>query len=1092
MESGGTPEPGGETKSCGGLPVPAERRRHIFLSYGHDETAPAAERIAPLPERIKRDLEARGHEVWFDSDRLIPGDSWMPDIEKGLNDAAEDLTRGRFVLLMTPHSLRPDGFCLNELAFALDLKLRVLPVLVTQCRPPICIYATQYLKMVDCVPCQEKQQQYQELFQKLAEALELSTGENPKFDNLESELMNNLLLLDYRGDIKFHLPHFRGRQWVFDDIDKWLQNRNAPRVFPITGLPGTGKSAIAAYLCTKRPDVIAFHICVYGNTLKSDARNCVRSLAYQLSTQLPLYRERLSKVNWENLKSANALTLFDELIVRELGNNTPPPGQNYVILIDALDEASNDGKNELVDFIASHFEHGPDWLRLVVTTRPEPQVLAALSKYEFFVLDKERSENVEDIRAYVKEELSQPPFISDPEALNNAIDIIVARSEGVFLYAYLVCADLQQGHLQLDQAASFPHGLRGVYEQFLKRLYPGGMGFENVRPKLSVIAAGYDWLPKEVVNEIFQLNDATAKAVFDPLRPLFPCVDGRYRPFHKSILDWLSDLDHAGDFYVDVAEGHRKLAEYCWSECKDRVAQNLRLLDGQYQTYAFRHGVRHLIQCNRFADAVDLLDYLFRNSKKFNPDEYAELGQLAKLVTIALGAENAKIPEPEKISASKLAQLIQGLYMSQPLKGGIRLLVKYHPKEWPEILEKFLGSDDYVLRHTIAEVLADDYLETGRPERLKNICDLLEDAELNHQELGAYALQEVYASEPDVIESKYLNRLANGQIYPFRSALGDLLLGLGLQDVGTGEFERLEIMNQVDSSSLFWNPIWNFNGMDVAWLKALNYFARAQALPLDVPQQVAAAHSSLVATEKARQELLQRSDLPKEIFNPLKSYYSLGVTPEKIPEQASIVGQIAGLERIFEVLLAHPLWHITETAASLLASVIDEDPFASHYINRLFEHDHWRVQYGAAEAAFLARFNNKNQLFRQAINLFYQHPEPLLRGDIAENLAAWILDTIPSRRVDLLREFEQPLSYWTGNEDEDAWILDSVYRLFHQLAREGLKAEQTFLVSSKISSLLSGDPVWYTLDRQSFLLRIEERRRNRLTRARSAVIGTAQ
>ena len=36
----------------------------IFFSYPHDTNA-------PLVERIKSDLEARGHEVWFDATASI-------------------------------------------------------------------------------------------------------------------------------------------------------------------------------------------------------------------------------------------------------------------------------------------------------------------------------------------------------------------------------------------------------------------------------------------------------------------------------------------------------------------------------------------------------------------------------------------------------------------------------------------------------------------------------------------------------------------------------------------------------------------------------------------------------------------------------------------------------------------------------------------------------------------------------------------------------------------------------------------------------------------------------------------------------------
>ena len=60
--------------------------------------------------RIKRDLEALGHEVWFDVERLKIGGDWERYIEDGLDFASAVPDTGRFMLLMTPHSVRrPNG-----------------------------------------------------------------------------------------------------------------------------------------------------------------------------------------------------------------------------------------------------------------------------------------------------------------------------------------------------------------------------------------------------------------------------------------------------------------------------------------------------------------------------------------------------------------------------------------------------------------------------------------------------------------------------------------------------------------------------------------------------------------------------------------------------------------------------------------------------------------------------------------------------------------------------------------------------------------------------------------------------------------------
>ncbi len=1056
--------------------LPEDRRRRIFLSYGHDDAG------APLATRLKQDLEKRGHEVWLDLDRLKTGVDWNTRIAEGVEWARGP--SGRFILLITPHSVgREEGYCLNELQLALDLKVLVFPVIVVWYQPPLSIYRIQRVDMHDCVPLPEREGRYKDQFQTLADALE--SQDPPKFDTLDSRLLDCLKPLEYGADIRVHFPGFTGRKWVFDEIDQWLAKPKTSRIFGITGLAGTGKSAIAAYLCATREGVAAFHICRYGDKDKADPRRCVASIAYQLSKQLPAYQQQLGALN--NLESlianGNAQALFDQLILQPLAQ-VPDPGRKVVIVIDALDEANAEDENDLASLIAGEFGKSPDWLGLIVTTRPVREVTDPLQEMDGIDLETSRPENVDDIREYASKQLQ--PLTDNAELRASAATAVADRSEGVFLYAHWVCEELKRGHLSVDEVEDFPQGLSGAYYQFFQRQFPKLKDYQSdVEPVLGLLTAAYDFLRKEIVAEIFKWTDRQITDFFDPLAALFPCVEGRYRPFHLSILEWLSDRARNKTYNVSVKDAHQRLANYCWNQCARYVRDNLRLAD--YRRYAFRHGVRHLVESGRYADAVELLDYLVRHKDELKPEDRLELDQLAKLVTIALGERPSEdsetacaawVAEAERIAPKKLAGLIKGLYMTKPQYGGIRLLVEYHRNDWPEIQEDFLRTDDYVLRNTMAKALADDFLETREDARLEAIYKLMSDEDLNHQELGAYAIQQIYADSPSLIQAKYLNLLANGKTYPFRSALGDLLIGLALQDKDAETFDRLEVMNAVDASSLFWNPIWDFNRMDVRWLKAIHYFIRDREPPADVSPDIREAHDSLRQTDNQRKELLARKVIPKadDTPDPLDSYYRLAVNSDCMDSAKN--ASKGDLQAIFEVLFAHPYWRVTEEAASLLASIVDEDSSAAKHIQLLFEHKLWRVQYGAAEAAFVARFKNNNRLFRQAINRFYKHREPLLRGDCVENLAAWIVDSSPSERRALLLEFKEQLVYWL-REDQDCWVLDHVYRLFNQLESEGYQAEVAPLLQGGVSYLLEGAPVWYTMKRGDFLTRIEERKQTR-------------
>jgi hypothetical protein len=255
----------------------------IFLSYGHDE-------YASLAVRIKHDLQTQGNEVWFDIERLKPGGNWEAYIEDGLDFVSAVPDAGRFLLLLTPHSVRrPDGYCLNELARAFGRNLAVIPVMVSTVEPPLSICRQQYLDMRNCFPAEQHEERYAKQFGLLLKALK---KKQVPFEGVQQRLLNYLQPISYGDDLSRHLVRFTGREWVMTEVKHWLASSR--RVLWITGETGVGKSALAAWLCDKRPEIAAYHFCRFGNSDRVDARKALLSLAYQLSTQFPVYQDRLN------------------------------------------------------------------------------------------------------------------------------------------------------------------------------------------------------------------------------------------------------------------------------------------------------------------------------------------------------------------------------------------------------------------------------------------------------------------------------------------------------------------------------------------------------------------------------------------------------------------------------------------------------------------------------------------------------------------------------------------------------------------------------------------------------------------------------
>lgn len=646
----------------------------IFLSYGHDD-------YASLAVRIKRDLEAQGHEVWFDLERLKVGGDWERYIEEGFEFVSKDVGSGRFLLLMTPHSVRrPDpasadrqryGYCLNELARAYGRNLPIIPVMVADVEPPLTICSLQYLDMRQCFPAEKHEEQYKKQFDQLLNAV---IQKQVPFEGVQQRLLNYLNPISYGDDLSRHLARFTGRDWVMNELEAWLASSQP--VLWITGEAGVGKSAIAAWLCDKRPEIAAYHFCRYGNSDRVDARKALFSLAYQLSTQLPVYRDRLnaSKLD-ETVNESNVPALFDRLFVSLLNNVVPITDHPHILLIDALDEATRNDENQLAALIGSEFgadpRRLPSWLRVIVTSRPyERKINTELQATDPWKLDAGRDDNLQDIRTYLYRELQS--FTGNGAPSSEVVEHIVKKSEGLFLYVTWVRQELQARRLSLSRLDDFPRGLGGIYLGFFKRYFPDLKEYETVcLPALQAICTVREPLQHHELASLLGRSESEMRTLTKRLGSLFPEINGYIRPFHQSLRDWLVDKDRSDDYWIDISAQEQRLANLAWSEYQSGVNTM-----GQY---CIKYAPSHLAACQRqnelkrllldpawieaklrITDVVSLLadyDLVLRPPERYKPETATALfiGVPSRKIAKVSDAEpNDSVPDDPETNALRL------------------------------------------------------------------------------------------------------------------------------------------------------------------------------------------------------------------------------------------------------------------------------------------------------------------------------------------------------------------------------------------------------------------------------------------------------
>ncbi|MCF2138478.1 MAG: toll/interleukin-1 receptor domain-containing protein [Candidatus Lokiarchaeota archaeon] len=534
----------------------------IFLSYGRDEYSDDA-RI------IKEDLERRGHKVWFDDEQLRIGKDWEIYIENGLKEC------DKVVLLMTPHSMRrpsienPNstyGYCLNEIAKALEKNKIIIPILLVTLvdGPPTSICRIQYLDLRDSVPIAEFKYKYKERFKRLIQAIE---EDKLDFEGGQMRLKKLLKPLAFESEISQHISKFTGRKWLLEIFEKWQKNVNTSQILWIKGGPGLGKSAFSSYLCHYNPNIYAYHICIRNHEDKSDARRAILSIAYQLSQHIPTYYEALQEINLEESCLSNPKTLFDNILIRPLNIiTTPIPDEPKIVIIDGLDEAKKGNKNEIADIIAFEWKKLPKWIKLMVTSRPEKDLILKLKKIKPQIIDlndyKNTLHNINDLEQYIIENMAEQGIKPN----ENVIKEVISKSEGMFLYIKILMDNLQKEGFDIQQLESVPFGLDTIYYKYFEERFPDLMIYDKLqRPFLELIYAAKSTISSYLIDKILKWKTKEKMDTIISLNSFIKERNGYFFPFHSTLGEFLTDSEIALEYYIDTNHGHKVFANYLWN-----------------------------------------------------------------------------------------------------------------------------------------------------------------------------------------------------------------------------------------------------------------------------------------------------------------------------------------------------------------------------------------------------------------------------------------------------------------------------------------------------------------------------------------------
>ena len=396
------------------------------------------------------------------------------------------------------------------------------------------------------------------------------------------------------------------REWLLEQVFTWFNGTNSEnRAFVISDHAGMGKSVIAAVICKRFAKYVgASHFFKYNDSQYNNPKFFLQSLAWHLCKLIPAYKEALIQKLSGNLgnplNDMNIQGLFS-ILFKELFSDISYPGKRILIVLDAVDESEYKGRDELAELISNRFHELPSYLRFLITTRPEKNLVFAFRRLNPLSMLANDKKNLNDIKLVLQDKIP-----SSSHRIPDFIDSLAQKCDGSMLHAF-VLTEMYKENISIHTIESLPGNVDeyygGCFERLQREIAKLGVRKYRFLSFLSALAVAKEPLPAGFLGTLFgfenpaNAKDEVAKAVNVLSSLLMIREDKCISFFHKSIRDWL--VDPCRDHYphVNVQYGHKILFELCVKEfdvlkrkgvSKERVASVV-------VSYALKYWIPHML-----------------------------------------------------------------------------------------------------------------------------------------------------------------------------------------------------------------------------------------------------------------------------------------------------------------------------------------------------------------------------------------------------------------------------------------------------------------------------------------------------------------